>query len=43
LPFYLQVTREDQSRINEFGRLNARKLEIKDEVVDAKVGAAVPG
>ena len=33
----LQVTRVDQGRINEFGRLNARKYEIQDEIKDAKV------
>jgi len=33
----LQVNRVDQSRINEFGRLNSRKHEIRDEIAECKV------
>lgn len=32
----LQVRREDQDRINEFGRLNARKHEAREEIAEAK-------
>ena len=33
----MQVSKDDQQRINEFGRLNSRKHEIKDEIAEAKV------
>lgn len=32
-----EVRREDQDRINEFGRLNARLHEVRDEVKKLKV------
>ena len=32
-----EVRREDQDRINEFGRLNARLHEVRDEVYKLKV------
>ena len=32
----VDVTRDDQQRINEFGRLNARKHELRDEIAAAR-------
>lgn len=32
-----EVRREDQDKINEFGRLNARLYEVRDEISSLKV------
>jgi hypothetical protein len=36
-----EVRREDQDRINEFGRLNARLHEVRDEVNKLKVSESI--
>ena len=36
-----EVRREDQDRINEFGRLNARLHEVRDEVYKLKVSERI--
>jgi hypothetical protein len=39
----VEVSADDQLRINEFGRLNSRKHELRDIVAGAKVGALARG